>query len=99
MVVFLQKAGIKPPASPAFTDSERVEYHKSIFGAYAGTYTVEGNKVVHHVLASWRPEWIGGDQTRYFEIKGKELTIKTAPITSMMTGRPIISTLVFERVE
>jgi hypothetical protein len=27
----------------------------------AGAYTIQSNKVIHHVLASWRPEWIGTD--------------------------------------
>jgi hypothetical protein len=41
-----------------------------IIAAYAGTYSVEGNKVTHHIVASWFPEWIGGDQIRYAEIEG-----------------------------
>jgi hypothetical protein len=55
--------------------------------------------VIHHILTAWRPEWIGGDQIRYFEINGKNLTIKTAPIKSQLTGKDVVSTLTFERVE
>jgi hypothetical protein len=73
--------------------------HKGIFGAYAGTYSVDGNKVTHHVVASWRPDWIGSDQVRYIEINGKNLTIKTAPVTFSQTGKQIVSTLTFERME
>jgi hypothetical protein len=99
MVVFLQAGSPKQPANAAYTDTDRAEIHRSIFGAYAGTYTVEGGKVVHHVIASWRPEWIGGDQVRYFEITGNKLTIKTAPVKSTRTGEDIVATLTFERVE
>jgi hypothetical protein len=99
MVVFLTSGELKPPASASYTDAERVDVHRAIAGAYAGTYSVEGNKVVHHILTSWRPEWIGGDQIRYFEINGKTLTIKTAPIKSHRTGQDIVATLNFERVE
>jgi hypothetical protein len=99
MVVFLQAGSPKQPANAAYTDAERVETFQSIGGAYAGTYTVEGGKVVHHVIASWRPEWIGGDQIRYFEITGNKLTIKTAPVKSPRTGGDTVVTLTFQRVE
>jgi hypothetical protein len=99
VVVFLSIGNPKGPASVTYTDAERAEIHKGIFGAYAGTYRVEGNKVTHHVVASWRPDWIGGDQIRYFELNENKLSIKTAPINSVRTGKPIVATLTFERVE
>lgn len=99
MVVFLQKGDTEKPPGAIFPDSYRAQVHKGIFGAYAGTYTVEGNKVTHHVVASWRPDWIGGDQVRYVEISGNKLTIKTAPTIFTQTGKQIVSTLTFERVE
>ena len=99
MVVFLSTANPKRPASAAYTDAERAEIYKGIFGAYAGTYSVDGNKVTHHIVASWRPDWIGGDQIRYFELNGNTLTLKTAPINSALRGKPIVATLTFERIE
>ena len=99
MVMFLAAGGLKPPASGSYTDAERADVHRGIVGAYAGTYAVEGNKVTYHVLTSWRPEWIGRDQIRYFEIDGTKLTIKTTPVTFSRTGQSIIATLTFERVD
>lgn len=99
IVVCLTSDDLPRPAAAAYTDAERAAIHKNILGAYAGTYRVEGNKVTHHVLTSWRPEWIGGDQTQFFQIDGKTLTIKTAPGKSMRTGQDIVSTLTFEKVE
>ena len=99
MVMFLAAGELKPPASRGYTDAERADVHKSIVGAYAGTYVVEGNTVVYHVLTSWRPEWIGRDQVRYFETNGTELTIKTTPLTFTRTGQTIIGTLTLRRVE
>src|SRR5579864_1553801 len=99
MVAFLTAGELKPPASGCYTDAERADVHRAIAGGYAGTYTVEGNKVIHHILTAWRPEWIGGDQIRYFEINRKNLTIKTAPIKSQQTGQGVVATLTFERVE
>jgi hypothetical protein len=99
MVMFLTAGELKPPAAGSYTDAERADVHRAIVGAYAGTYTVEGNKVTYHVLTSWRPEWIGHDQIRYFEISGTNLTIKTPPLTSSRTGQTIAATLIFDRVE
>jgi hypothetical protein len=99
VVVFLSIGNPKKPASVAYTDVERAEIHKGIFGAYAGTYRIEGNKVIHHIEAAWRPDWIGGDQVRYFELEGNKLRLKTAPINSVLTGRLIVAILIFERIE
>ena len=99
MVMFLAAGELKPPASGSYTDAERADVHRAIVGAYAATYPVEGNKVTYHVLTSWRPEWIGRDQIRYFEIDGTKLTIKTTPVTFSRTGQSIIATLTFERVD
>lgn len=46
VLIFLQKGNPEKPPSPAFSDAYRAEIHKGIFGAWAGTYTVEGNKVM-----------------------------------------------------
>jgi Lipocalin-like domain len=99
VVVFISTGNPKQPASSIYTEADRAELHKGIFGAYAGTYSVEGNKVIHHVVAAWRPDWIGGDQIRYFEINGNKLTIKGAPVIFTQTGKEIVGTTTFERIE
>jgi lipocalin-like protein len=50
MIVFLQSGNPKRPASYPYTDADRADAHRSIFGAYAGKYTVDGDKVVHHIV-------------------------------------------------
>ena len=97
MVMFLS-GELKVPASGKYTDAERADIHRAIV-AYAGTYAVEGNTVVYHVLTSWRPEWIGHDQVRYFETNGTNLTIKTTPVTFTQTGQTVVATLTLRRVE
>ena len=98
IVVFLS-AGEMPKVSPPFSDADRAAMHSKIFGAYAGTYTVDGNKVTHHIVASYRPDWVGADQVRFVELSGDKLTIKTAPLVGPTTGQQVVSTLTFERVE
>lgn len=98
MVVFLQKGSPPQPPGPIYPDAYRAPVHKDLFGAYAGTYSVEGNKVTHHIVA-FLPHQIGSDQVRNTEINGNKLTIKTAPSLFTQTGKQIVSTLTFERVE
>jgi len=99
MLVFLTARELKRPASSTYTDAERAEIHKGIINGYVGTYTVDGNKVIHHVLTSSRPEFMGSDQIRYFEVDGKTLKIKTAPIKAVQSGQDVVATLTFEKIE
>jgi hypothetical protein len=87
---------IQPKGEP-LADDERAQLHRSMI-AYAGTYTVDGGKVVHHVEVSWNGLRNGTDQVRFFKIDGDTLTITTAPISSPVDGRPGVGILTWERV-
>ena len=50
------------PADEVLTDAERVRLFKSIISAYSGSYTVEGDKVIHDVELSWNEAWTGTKQ-------------------------------------
>lgn len=45
--------------------------------AYAGTYTLTADGVVHHVEVASFPDWVGRDQVRYTSLDGDTLTITT----------------------
>jgi hypothetical protein len=62
--------------------------------AYAGTYTVQGNTVIHHVKHGLVPNWVGGDLVRRIQLDRDELTLTTTPLpfehqirTAMLTWR------------
>jgi hypothetical protein len=67
--------------------------------AYAGTYTLEGDRVTHHVEIATNPDWVGGDQLRYPKVEGNRLTITTPPLPTRPDGKLRVSTLVWERAE
>jgi hypothetical protein len=67
--------------------------------AYAGTYTVQGEKVTHHVDISWNEAWTRTDQVRYFKLDGNILTITAAPNKSPIDGREGRTVLVWEKVK
>jgi hypothetical protein len=88
---------IKPlEANP--TDEQRAKLHQTL-QAYAGTYTVQADKVIHHVDISWNEAWNGTDQVRFFKLDGNTLTITAAPNKSPMDGREGHSVIVWEKVK
>jgi hypothetical protein len=82
--------------SPPKTDEDRINLHKYMV-AYSGRYTVEGDKVVHHVDISWNEGYTGTDQVRFFKLEGNTLTIKTAPAKNPITGIESTTVVVWER--
>ena len=61
------------PVNPTPTDNERVALYDTMF-AYAGTYSVKGAKVIHHVDTSWNETWTGTDQTRALRTRPADLS-------------------------
>jgi hypothetical protein len=88
---------IKPP-TPVPRDEERIKLHQSMF-AYAGTYTLDVGKVIHHVDVSWNQSWTGTDQTRFYKLEGNILAITTAPLKSPLDGREGRAVLIWEKVK
>jgi hypothetical protein len=78
------------------TDEEKVKLLESM-SAYAGTYTADGEKVVHHVDTSWNGSWTGTDQVRFYKLDGDTLTITTAPLT-VFSGEEVKMVLVWKKV-
>ena len=88
---------VKPLPANA-TDEERAKLHQTMF-AYAGTYTLDGDKVTHHVDISWNEAWTGTDVVRFYKLEGNTLTITTAPSKSGIDGREGRALVVWERVK
>jgi hypothetical protein len=61
----------------------------------AGTFTVEGDRVVHNVDISWNENWTGTAQARHFRIEGRRLIIRSEQIG--VDGREIIADLTWEK--
>jgi len=98
MSVFFADPRRKSPASPKATDTEAAELYRTMV-AYAGSYSIEGNKVTHKIEVSLNQAWNGTNQVRFIEVKDNQLTIKTPPFVSRFIGKEIVSTLVWERMK
>jgi Lipocalin-like domain len=98
MYAILLEEGRKAPTDRVPTDAECIDLYRG-FSSYAGTYSIEGDKVSHHVDASWNQSWTGTTQARQFRIDGKYLYITTLPHKNPLTGKQCISELVWTKVE
>ncbi|MCA1603277.1 MAG: lipocalin-like domain-containing protein, partial [Acidobacteria bacterium] len=58
---------------------ERSEAFATFF-AYAGRYSLSGDKVIHHVEISSVENWVNTDLVRFIKLEGDRLTIRTPPI-------------------
>ncbi len=52
----------------------------STFIAYAGRYTLVGDKETLHIDVSSLQNWVGTDQVRFVFLHGDQLTIRTPPM-------------------
>ena len=68
----------------------------SYFGSYE--FDAQGSFIIHHVEGSLFPNWEGGPQKRFFELKGNRLKLSTPP-TLWGGGGEIVGVLVWERIE
>ena len=79
------------------TDEEKARLQSSMF-AYAGTYTADSEKVVHHVDISWNQSWTGTDVVRLYKLNSNTRTITTALARSAFDGEEGVFILVWEKV-
>ncbi len=98
MYAILVKDNRKAPAALVPTDAEKIDLYAGVI-AYAGTYTLDGNKVSHHIDISWNQVWTGTTQVREFKVEGNTLYIRAAPAKSPLTGRRTVFSLVYNKVE
>lgn len=79
-------------AAPA---EERAEAFATFF-SYGGRYSIEGDKVIHHVEISSVQNWVNTDLVRLIRFHGDRITLRTPPLS---VGGVIRTTeLVFERI-
>jgi hypothetical protein len=57
------------------TDEEKAALFDSML-AYSASYTLEDDRVIHHVDAAWNPAWGVSDLTRPYALDGDTLVIQ-----------------------
>jgi hypothetical protein len=80
------------PPDPA----ERAALHETML-AYAGTYRVEGDKIVHHIEMAWDQTRLGSDQVRFFSFEDDRLLLRTPVNLGPIDGKQGFGLLTFVR--
>jgi hypothetical protein len=92
MAAVLSAADRKPPAN----DEDNIALMKS-FSAYTGKYTVEGDKWITKVDASWNEVYNSQDQVRFFKLEGDLMSVWTPEQSDVLPGNKVVFTLTFAR--
>ncbi len=82
MMAIITFDGRKPLSIPDYItgpSKERAAAFATLV-AYTGTYTLTGNRVIHHVEAAWMQNYVKTDQVRFIvKLQGDRLTLRTPP--------------------
>ena len=73
------------------SDEEKIALFDTMF-AYSGAYTVESDRVVHHVDVSWNEAWSGTDQVRFCKVDEQTLTYTSPPAKTTRSTDARLST-------
>jgi len=97
MAVMVSYSGRKPLSADPFLTSieERAEAFTTFF-AYAGRYTLTGDKVIHHVEVSSLQNFVGTDLVRLIKIQGDRIILVSPPMSINRKTQTL--ELVWERI-
>ena len=84
------------PEKLPLSNVEKVELFDTMF-AYSGGYTVESDRIIHHVDLSWNEAWCGTDQVRFCVVDGDTLTYTSAPAKNPFDGREVVHEVTYIR--
>ena len=96
-VVFLilKNSRARPERLPP-SEEEKIALFDTMF-AYSGGYTVESDRIVHHVDLSWNEAWTGTDQVRFCKVDESTLTYTSSPGKNPFDGREVVHEVTYQR--
>jgi len=98
MIVINARSDRPRPKGPTPTAEEAAALFHGLL-AYAGTYTVHGNEITHHVDISWNEAWTGTRQVRIARFEGNRVHLSTKPTLDPVNGRLSVRTMTWEKVK
>lgn len=97
MTVVAYDDRIKPPRVDQVSAEQRDELFRTMF-AYAGTYSISGTSVEHHIEVSWNETWTGTTLIRDISFQNGKLVLTARPHLDV-DGRSVIFTAIWEKAE
>jgi hypothetical protein len=84
------------PGNDDWSQEEKAQMFDDML-AYVASYTLQEDRVIHHVDGSWSPKW-AGDVSHPFKLSGDRLVISGAPGTDPRTGEEVVYRMEFTKV-
>jgi hypothetical protein len=97
MMVINTRGGRPKPKGMTPTPQEAAELFQGML-AYAGSYTVNGNEVTHHVDVAWNEAWNGTDMVRIAKFDGDRVHLSTRPSPDPVNGRMSVRTMTWQKL-
>ena len=97
MIALITRRDRKAAANGRPTPTEAEALFRSML-SYAGTFTVEGDVVTHHVDISWNQSFTGGVQKRHFKLEGDRLILSTPQSHDPIDGKLSVRHMTWQRV-
>jgi hypothetical protein len=86
------------PAQLVPTDEESIGLYRGLI-SYAGTYSIDGSNIIHHIQASWNQAWTGTTQVQQFNVDGSTLFLRTGLTKSPLTGKQGSTVLIWTKAQ
>ena len=96
VMVLVLRNDRRKPAELLPSDDEKIALYDTMF-AYSGTYSVQPDRVTHHIDMSWNEAWSGTEQVRFGKLVGNTLTFTTAPADNPLDGQKAVHEVIFEK--
>jgi Lipocalin-like domain len=97
MIALITRRDRKAAANGRPTPTEAEALFRSML-SYAGSFTVEGDVVTHHVDISWNQSFTGGTQKRHFKLDGDRLILSTPQSHDPIDGKLSVRHMTWQRV-
>lgn len=96
VIVIIVKSDRLKPVNKKISSAESA-YLINSMTSYAGTYSIHGNQVVHHIEVSWNQAWTGTNQKRFYQLKDNYLVLTIPSFIDADLGKMQVN-LMWEKV-
>jgi hypothetical protein len=96
MVVVVRSDRPKPQGAKVTTEEADALFKSMV--SYAGTFSIDGDEVIHRVEISWNETWTGTEQRRIFRFDNDRLWLSTRPSPDPVSGKLSVRSMVWEKL-